>query len=208
MRKFLIVLLSVVMILQCSIMAGAVVHSDDPRYTVDLPEGFSEVEDNKFIWSDKSNFSVSFEDNTEEKFCVEDMNEKEVKSFVEEMTGALSGVVADVEIKVVSAEKIKHNNGKNALVIVLEQTYTNNKDKSATYQKLYMFSGEENIVTFAYTAKNKAQLDSFESAFASIVINESEIESNTDKLTSVALGVALVVVGIVGVAVFVKRRSR
>ncbi len=208
MKKYLTILLSVIIILQCNVLAGAIVHNDDPRYTVDLPEEFQEVQDNKFISSDKSNFLVSFSDNTQEKLCVEDMSDKDVKKFAEDMAVALNSVGADMNIKVVSAEKIKHNNGKKALVIVFEKTSTSDVEKNTHYQKTYMFSGEENIVTFAYTTRDKAQLNAIDSAFDSIVVNEPEIESKMDKLTSVAIGAVVVIVGIIGVVLFVKRRNR
>ena len=58
MKKYLTVLLSLIMALQCVIFVNAVVYDKDSRYTIDLPEKFQSVGENKFLADDKSNFYV------------------------------------------------------------------------------------------------------------------------------------------------------
>jgi hypothetical protein len=80
MKKLVIVFLSLLVAFQCVVVSGAALYEGDSRYTIDLPEGFSQMGDNNFTADDESGFSVTFEDNVEEQFSVADMSEKDIAS--------------------------------------------------------------------------------------------------------------------------------
>ncbi len=209
MKKYLTIILSLLIILQCIVFANAVTYDVDSRYTFDLPENYRMVQENKFMATDNnSNFFVSAEANTDSEFCVSDMNDDEVKAFANDMAEVLNSVGVGMEIKALSAEKIKHGNGKNALVIVLEQTSSKDAVNPANYEKIYMFSCEENIITFTYTTDKKDDLDKLDATFDSIVINEREAEGTIDKIKNAAFYTGAIIVVLVVVIIFVKRRTK
>ena len=209
MKKYLTLILSLLIILQCVVFANAVTYDVDSRYTFDLPENYRMVEENKFMATDdNSNFFVSVDANTNSEFCVGDMNDAEVKALANDMAEVLSSVGVGMNIKAISSERITHQNGNEAIVIVLEQTSSDAADTTANYEKIYMFSSEENVITFTYTTDKKDDLDKLDGTFDSIVINEKEAESTVDKIKTVAFYVGVFAVLLAVVIIFVKRHSK
>lgn len=212
MKKYLIVLLSLIIVLQSVILADAAVYNKDSRYTIDLPDKFQSAGDNKFSADDKSNFYISFDDNSEEKFCVADMSDKDIREYtaklVAEGEAAFANLGMDAEMKIVSAEKIKHPNGMYAFFMILETACTDAGKTKTNYQKIYAFSGVENIITFTYTADKKEQLNDADTAFDSIVINEGQAESRFDKIKTAVFYVVIILVILLAVILFVKKRSK
>ena len=212
MKKLVIVFLSLLVAFQCVVVSGAALYEGDSRYTIDLPEGFSQMGDNNFTADDESGFSVTFEDNVEEQFSVADMSEKDIEEYVKEMEENAKAVLKEYEVdgsvKILSAEKIKHVNGQYAIVMTVETSYTVDGKTTVNYQKVYGFSCVENKITFTYTVDKKNKLSNFDDAFDSIVIKEKEVESKLDKIKTAAFYVGLIIATAVVVIIFVKRRSK
>ena len=200
------------MVLQCVVVSGAVVYNVDSRYTVDLPEGFRQVGENEFVADDESEFSVSFEDNTEEQLCIADMSDKDINTYIEDMkaTGnaAFEEYAVNGSVEILSAEKIKHSNGQYALDIRLQSQYTSDGETIVRYHKILGFSCVENKITFVYTVADEDDLNNLDGAFDSIVINEKKVESKLDKITTVAFYAGIFVVMVLVVILFVKRRIK
>lgn len=212
MKKFLILFLSAVILFQITIFAGADVYNKDSRYEIDIPDNFTEVGENSFVTEDNSDFYVTFTDNKEEKVCVADMSDKDVKEYVDAILSegkkVLESQKVDASIKLISAEKIKHNKGIYALVIVLETSFMQDGAEVVSYKKLRVFSGEEHLITFNYSTDEKEKLDNADDVFASIVIHEEQIESKLDKLKSAGIVAVISILMIIGIVWFVKRRSK
>ncbi len=212
MKKLIVVFFSLLLAFQCVVVSGAVLYDGDSRYTIDLPEGFSRTDDNKFTADDNSSLAVTFEDNKADKLSVADMSRKDVGEYVELMEEKANSVLkeygVDGSIKILSAEKIKHSNGQYALVLTIESAYTVDGKASVNYQKLYSFSCVDNKITFTYTVDNKDDLNGFDDAFDSIVLNEKEAESNTDKIKTAVFYAGVIIATAAVVFVFVKRRSK
>ncbi len=143
------------MLLNCAVFTNAALYNNDSRYTIDLPEDFSQIGENKFRADDNSEFSVTFEDNKEEQFCVADMSDKDIDEYIATMETESKALLKEVgvegSIKIISAEKIKHTNGRYALVILLETKYAVDGETTVSYQKIYGFSCVENKIIFTYT---------------------------------------------------------
>lgn len=212
MKRLLILFLSLLIIFQTVVFVSAGLYDADSRYTIDLPEKFRQTGDNKFRADDNSEFSVTFKDNKEEQFSIANMNDKDIEEYIKTMEAEskvlFEEVGIDGSIKFISAEKIKHPNGQYALVITLETKYTAKGKTTVNYQKLYGFSCVDNTITFTYTVDSKEELNGIDEAFDSIVVNEQEVESKLDKITTVAFYAGIVVVMILVVILFVKRRSK
>ncbi|MBR4287779.1 MAG: hypothetical protein IKT55_08770 [Clostridia bacterium] len=212
MKKIAIVFLSLLIVLQCAVITGAVVYEGDSRYTIDLPEDFRQTGDNNFTADDESGFSVAFEDNVEEQFSVADMSKKDIEEYVKEMEENAKAILkeydVDGSVKMLSAEKIKHVNGQYAIVLTVESSYTVDGKTTVNYHKVYEFSCVENKITFTYTVDKKDKLSNFDDAFDSIVIKEKEVESKLDKIKTAAFYVGLIIATAVVVIIFVKRRSK
>lgn len=212
MKKFVLVFLSLLIILQCIVISGAVVYDGDSRYTIDIPENFQRVGENKFLSDDNSNLYVSFADNTQEQFCVADMSDKDIKEYsdkiVTESKALLLSFGIDADISVVSAEKVKDDNGTYFFTMVLETSYVKDGKTQTDYQKIYEFSGVENKISFTYTTDKKEQMNDMNGAFDSLVIKEKQVESKLDKIKTAGFYAGVVVVILLVVIVFVKRRSK
>ncbi len=212
MKKFLTILLTLLITLQCTVFVGAGLYDEDSRYTIDLPEKFRQAGENKFQADDNSEFSVTFGDNKDEQFSVANMSDKDIEKYIKTLEAESKAVLeefgVDGSIKIVSAEKIKHPNGQYALVMTLETKYTVEGKATVKYQKLYGFSCVDNMITFTYTVDSKEDLNGIDEAFDSIVVNEKEVESKIDKITTVAIYAGIVLVILAVVILFVKRRSR
>ena len=176
MKKFLVLFFSLVLVLQVTVFVSAGLYDADSRYTIDLPENFNQVGENQFRADDNSAFSVTFEDNTEEQFCVADMSDKDIEEYIKTMESETKAVLEDVgvdgSIKIISVEKIKHVNGHYALVITLETKYTVEGEATVSYRKIYGFSGVENKISFTYTVDDIEEINDFDKTFDTIVVIE------------------------------------
>lgn len=207
MKRFLTLILSIVIALQCTVFASAVTYEVNSRYTFDLSDDYYMAEENKFISkADASNFLVSFEPAADSELCVGDMSDKEIKGFADEMAQALNSVGAGMNIRVLSADKVKHPNGKNALSIILEQSPVG--DGTAKYQKVYIFTCVENTITFSYTTTEKDALSKLDATFDSIEIDEKEAGGAADKIKTAVFYAGIFIVLTVVVVLFVKRRTK
>ncbi|MBO5461783.1 MAG: hypothetical protein J6A49_00575 [Clostridia bacterium] len=208
MKKTVIIMLTLVFIFQSIPFVSAYTFNENPFYSIDMPEEFEAVGEDKFIADNDSNLSVSIVDNTEEKFCVADLNDSELKEYAETIASegeeAFKSLDMDAEMTVVSYEKIKHPSGKTAVIIVFKTVATQNNKQRIRFQKLYEFTGVNNKFTFTYTATEKSQINDLDAAFDSIVINEEQIQGVGDKMTTAALFGGVVLLLLIGIIRFIR----
>ena len=214
MKKAVSLIFILIMFFSFAVSASAEVFNGADLFTVDLPEGFEQtganISDFNFTNGNGDTFTVSYNDNTSEDyiFCPANMSKKNI----EEYTNALSTESADVmkdyadsfDLKFLYAEKIKHSNGKKALVCQTKTTITQNKKDNIYYQTLYEFGGVDYKYTFTYTTDDEEKKDSFNEVFESINIFEAETESNIDKLTGYAVAGGLALLIVMGIIRFIR----
>ena len=214
MKKAVSLIFILIMFFSFAVSASAEVFNGADLFTVDLPEGFEQtganISDFNFTNENGDTFTVSYNDNTSEDyiFCPANMSKKNI----EEYTNALSTESADVmkdyadsfDLKFLYAEKIKHSNGKIALVCQTKTTITQNKKDNIYYQTLYEFGGVDYKYTFTYTTDDEEKKDSFNEVFESINIFEAETESNIDKLTGYAVAGGLALLIVMGIIRFIR----
>lgn len=214
MKKAVSLIFILIMLFSFAVSASAEVFNGADLFTVDLPEGFermgANISDFNFTNENGDTFTVSYNDNTSEDyiFCPANMSKKNI----EEYTNALSTESADVmkdyadsfDLKFLYAEKIKHPNGKKALVCQTKTTITQNKKDNIYYQTLYEFGGVDYKYTFTYTTEDEEKKDSFNEVFESINIFEAETESNIDKLTGYAVAGGLALLIVMGIIRFIR----
>ncbi len=208
MKKILSMFL--ILALSCSLcISTGAVFFDGVEYTMDIPEEYQQVSLDTFEADDGSNFTISYEDNTEIGFCVKDMSKKDVQEYaeliVQEGTGAISILSADCKIELVSAEKIEHSSGKSALVIVLKTTMIKDGKTLIHYQKMYQFAGQKQKYTFIFTPKNEKDIDSLDKTFDSLKIVEPEATGKTGLLEEGLLLGVLVLFIILGIVRFIRK---
>lgn len=210
MKKLFALFFALIFVLQTMPFVSAYTYDSNPLYTIEMPEDFRCVQDDCFVGlgDDDKTFSVAMTPNAEENFCIADMNDEEVQKYAQ--TVATQGAQAfeslgmNATMTVVSAEKIKHPNGKIALVAVFKTVVKTAGKTKEKYQKICEFSGEENKFTFTYTSKED-QIKDMDESFLSIVVNETQIESRSDKLSSAAIFVGVILVLLLGILRFIKR---
>ena len=207
MKKAVTLIFTLVMFFSFAICANAEVFNGADLFTVNLPEGFEQtgtnISDFNFTNETGDTFTVSYNDNTSEDytFCPADMSKKDIEEYTNALSTESANVMKDYaddfELKFLSAEKIKHSNGKKALVCQTKTTITQNKKDNIYYQTMYEFGGVDYKYTFTYTTSDEKKKDSFNEVFESINIFEGEAESNLDKLAGYAL------IGIIGLLIFI-----
>ncbi len=207
MKKFF-ALFFVLILFVTAVPCGATYNFNGERYSIELPDDYDLAGEDKFI-SDKGDaFSVSYEENTDD-FCVADLSEEEMKSYVEKLasegTEAFKMLEMDGKMEVVSYKKIENINGKTALEIVLKTSAKKEEGETVRLQKIYLFSGEENKYTFTYTAKDEKDINALDEALNTIVINEKQIESKKDNLVTLGMCAVVVLLILVGVIKFIIR---
>lgn len=184
-------------------------------FTVDVPEDFEQtganLSDFNFINNKNGDtFTVSYNDNTSEAyiFCPANMSKKDIEEYLNalstESDNVMKDYVDDFELELLSVEKIKHPNGKKALVFQTKTTITQNKKDNIYYQTLYEFGGAYYKYTFTYTTSDEDKKDSFNEVFASINIFEAETESNFDKLVGYAVAGGLALLVVIGIIRFIR----
>lgn len=207
MKKSLIIILSIIFILQTAPFVSAYTFDSDPLYSIELPEEFERVSESSFTTDDGRTFTVNYTDNTEEKFCIANLNKTETEEYADriatESKSAFDSLGMDGSMEVISAEKIKHQNGKTAFVAVFKTVVNRENKQTVRYQKLYEFTGENNKFSFSYTA-GKQEINDFDDAFNTIVINEPQIESVADKVTTAAIYGGVILVVFAGIIRFIR----
>lgn len=207
MKKFFS-LFFVLALIVTAVPCSAYLFEGNPNYSIELPDDYDLVGEDKFI-SDKGDaFAVSYEENTDE-FCVEDLSEEDMKGYVENLakegTEAFKMLEVDGKIEVVSYRKTENINGKTALEIVFKTSAKREEGETVRLQKIYLFSCEENKYTFTYTAEDEKDINALDGAFSTIVINEKQIESKKDSLVTLGMCAAVVLLILVGVIKFIIR---
>ena len=183
-------------------------------FTIDLPEEFQQNEasssDFSFENADGDTLSVTYNDNTQKEniFSPVDMSKKEIEEYTamlsEESKIVMKDYADDFELKFLSGEKIKHKNGKTAIVCQTKTTITKDKRTAVYYQTLYEFGGVDYKYTFTYTTDDEKNKNSFNEVFDSINIFEVETKSNFDKLAEYALFAALGLLLLIGIIRFIR----
>ena len=214
MKKAVSLIFTLLMLFSFAVSVSAEEFNGADLFTVDLPEGFEQsgtvASDYNFIDEDGDTFTISYEDNNAEDqiFSPADMSKKDI----EEYTNALSDEAETVmkayadgfELEFLKGEKVKHQNGKTALVCEAKTTVTKDKKDNIYYQTMYEFGGADYKYTFTYTTTDEAKKDSFNEVFESINIFEGETESNLDKLTGYAVAGGLALLVVIGIIRFIR----
>ena len=214
MKKTVSLIFTIFMLFPFALSVNAEEFNGADLFTIDLPDGFEQTGAamTDFTFTDEAGdtFTVSYADNTQEDsvFSPADMNKKEIEEYTnslsEESASIMKDFADDFELKFVSGEKVKQKNGKTALVSQTKTTITQNKKTSVYYQTMYEFGGIDYKYTFTYTTDDEARKDSFNEAFESIDIFESETKSNSDKLAEYALFGVLGLLILVGIIRFIR----
>ena len=210
MKKAVSFIFTFLLLWSFTVSVNAAEFNGSDLFTVDLPDDFEQtganVTDFTFTNEDGDTFAVSYSDNTEkdETFSPADMSKKEIDEYINSLSEESKTVMEDFadsfELKFLSGEKVKHKNGKTALVCQTKTTITKNKKTAVYYQTMYEFGGAQNKYIFTYTTDDEKKKDSFNEVFESINIFEGETESNLDKLASYAVlgGIGfLILIGII-----------
>lgn len=177
MKKFFCLILTLLTVASMTVCANAV-KVEKEQYTIELPDTFTEIEESKFIGEDSCTFSVTIEENTEDTICIADMSQRDVEKYVNdlaEVSGKAFGALGrEGAMEVLSADVREHNNGKEVLAVTYKTTAKDDEKTTVLYQRTYEFSCVKNKYLFVYTAHTEKELDDFQSAFDSIIINEAE----------------------------------
>lgn len=206
MKKAVSLIFTFLMLFTFALSVNAEEFNGAELFTIDLPEEFQQNEatasDFSFENADGDTLSVTYNDNTQKEniFSPADMSKKEIEEYTatlsEESQIVMKDYADDFELKFLSGEKIKHKNGKTAIVCRTKTTITKDKRTAVYYQTLYEFGGVDYKYTFTYTTDDEKKKDNFNNVFETINIFEAETESNLDKITgyAVAGGLALLLV--------------
>ncbi len=210
MKKAVSLIFTLFMLFSLAVSVNAEEFNGADLFTVDLPEGFEQTGANAtdFTFNNENGdtFAVSYSDNSQEDevFSPADMSKKEIEEYTktlsEESEAIMKDYADDFELKFLSGEKLKHKNGKTALVCQTKTTITKSEKTGIYYQTMYEFGGVDYKYTFTYTTDDKDKKDSFNEVFETINVFETETQSNVDKFTgfiSLAVIVLLLIIGII-----------
>lgn len=183
-------------------------------FTVDVPEGFEQaganVNDFTFENEDGDTLTISYSDNTQKDsiFCPANMSKKDIEEYTNALSEEAETVMKDYadhfELKFLSGEKIKHQNGKTVLVCKTQTSITKGENDSVFYQTMYEFGGVDYKYTFTYTTADEDKKDSLDEVFDSINIFEGETQSNLDKLSGYAVAGVITLLVIIGIIKFIR----
>ena len=214
MKKTVSLIFTFLMLLTFVLSVNAEEFNGADLFTVDLPEGFEQTGTNltDFTFTNEKGdtFTVTYSDNTQdgEIFSPADMSRKEIEEYTnslsEESEKVMKDYADDFELKFLSGEKIKHKNGKTALVSQTKTTITKAENTAVYYQTMYEFGGINYKYTFTYTTKDEEKKGKFNEAFESINIFEGETESNLDKITGYAVAGGLALLLVIGIIRFIR----
>ncbi len=214
MKKALSLIFTLFMLFSFAVSVNAEEFNGADLFTIDLPDGFEQT------GADASNFAfenengdkltVSYSDNTRKNdiFSPADMSKKEIEKYTSSISEEAENVMKDqlegFELKFLDAEKIKHGNGKTALVSHIETTVKIDGEKSVHYQTMYEFGGVNYKYTFTHTTSEKDNQDSFNKIFETINIFEAETQSNLDKFSTYAVAAIMALLVIGGIVRFIR----
>ncbi len=214
MKKAVSLIFSLIMLLSFAVNVNAEEFNGADLFTVNLPEGFEQSAtsgtDFNFKNEDGDTFAVSYYDNTQkdEIFSPSDMSKKEIEEYTSivsrEAKSVMEAYAEEFNMTFLSGEKVKHNNGKTALVCQTKITIKKNEKEIVYYQTMYEFGGIDYKYTFTYTTEDESKKDSFNEAFETINIFENETRSNSDKLAEYALFAGLGLVIFIGIIRFIR----
>lgn len=212
MKKALCLYVCFAIAFQLGLTAFAYTYAYEDLYTLEIPDGYTEFSSGEFVAADDSSFSASFEDNSELKYCVDNLSEEKLREAAEymasEASAAFSSFGKEGKMEVISVEKKKHSSGMDAVVTVVKTTAVTNGAEETYLQKVYEFGGAVNKYTFVFTPTDSADIDSMDSTFDSIRINEVEAPGYLETaFRYVALAVILVLLCL-GILKFFKKPKR
>lgn len=214
MKKAVSLIFTFVMLFSFAVSVNAEEFNGADLFTIDLPEEFQQNEasssDFSFENAAGDTLSVTYNDNTQKEniFSPADMSKKEIEEYTstlsEESKIVMKEYADDFELKFLSGEKLKHKNGKTALVCQAKTTITKNEKTVVYYQTMYEFGGVAYKYTFTYTTTDEKKKDDFNNAFETINVFEAETQSNLDKLSTYAIAGVLVLLFVAGIVRFIR----
>lgn len=206
MKKFFALFFALALLVTALPCGASYLFDGNPLYSIELPDDYDLVDEDKYISDNGDTLVVSCEPNSD-KFCVADLSETEIKEYAQKLadegTQAFKSLDMDGKMEIVSHKIIENINGKAALVITLKTSAKKETGETVRLQKIYEFTGEENKYIFAYTAKKDENIDALDEYFNTIVIKEKQIESKKDKLVTLGMCAGVVVLIFVGVIKFI-----
>ena len=214
MKKAVSLIFTFLMLFTFALSVNAEEFNGAELFTIDLPEEFQQNEasssDFSFENADGDTLSVTYNDNTQKEniFSPADMSKKEIEEYTatlsEESKIVMKDYADDFELKFLSGEKIKHKNGKTAIVCQTKTTISKDKRTAVYYQTLYEFGVVDYKYTFTYTTDDEKKKDNFNNVFETINIFEAETESNLDKITGYAVAGGLALLLVIGIIRFIR----
>lgn len=214
MKKAVSLIFVLIMLFSFVLSANAEEFNGADLFTVDLPEDFEQtgtsVSNFTFTNEDGDIFAVSYSDNTQEDtiFSPADMSQKDIEEYTKTLSEESEAVMKDYadefEMTFLSGEKVKHKNGKTALVCQTKTTIKKGDNTGVFYQTMYEFGCKDYKYTFTYTTSDEDKKSDFKAAFDSINIFEAETETNLDKLKGYAIAGAVCLLIMVGIIRFIR----
>ena len=214
MKKAVSIIFVLVMLFSFTMNVKAEVFNGADLFMIDLPDNFqqtgSELSDFSFENENGDTVIVTYDDNTRDDniFSPADMSQKEIEEYTNTLSEEAETVMKDqiegFQLKYLDCEKIKHKNGKTALVSHIETTIKMNGKKSVFYQTVYEFGGVNYKYSFTFTTADKEKSNSLTEVFDSINIFEAETESNLDKLAGYAVAGGLALLLVMGIIRFIR----
>lgn len=214
MKKAVSLIFALLLLFSFAVSVNAVEFNGADLFTVDLPEDFEQtgtsVSNFTFTNEDGDIFAVSYSDNTEEDtiFSPADMSQKDIEEYTKALSEESKTVMKDYadefEMTFKSGEKVKHKNGKTALVCQTKTTMKKGESTGVFYQTIYEFGCKDYKYTFTYTTSDEDKKPDFNDAFDSIDIFEAETETNLDKLKGYAIAGAVCLLIMVGIIRFIR----
>ena len=214
MKKAIGLILTLLIFCSLVISVNAKEFNGADLFTIDIPDEFeqSEAGSGDFYFKNENGdtITVSYSDNTDEEyiFSPADMSKKDIEEYTgllsEEAENVMKAYADEFELKFLSAEKIKLESKKTALVCKTQVTIKGKDKEAVHYQTMYEIGGKNYKYTFTYTTENENKKDALDTSFATINVLEAETESNFDKLKDYAIAGVLVLLLIMGIIRFIR----
>ena len=214
MKKTISIIFTLIMLFSFAVSVSAEEFNGADLFTVDLPENFEQTgtSASNFSFTNENGdiFAVSYSDNTQEDtvFSPTDMSQKEIEEYTktlsEESKTVMNDYADEFEMTFLSGKKVKHKNGKTALVCQTKTTIKKGDNTGVFYQTMYEFGCKDYKYTFTYTTSDEDKKSDFKDTFDSIDIFEAETETNLDKLKGYAIAGAVCLLIMVGIIRFIR----
>lgn len=174
MKKVLSLLVSLVLLTQFFVSAGAVYTYEGEGFSISLPDGYDDMGDMSFVGEDGS-FSVNVAQyGDEDKYSIYFSSDKDMKRRAALLTETANAYYktqgSSAVMKVVSTEKFQHQNGKTVAVTV----YKTASDNVSKNQIVYEFTCLNNLYTVTYTGDKTLKASEIKETFNSFTIEEKE----------------------------------